>query len=165
MFMGFKKWGAAVFCLLLGLALLGSYINRKVGQIAVQREQFGSQAAALRSLADLQKESEQAQSMLPKLDKILIKKEALAGFPDQLGNLAKKRAVILKASLGNQTAGTEIIPGALDFEIMATGTYAGIAAFLDDLKLSNFFIKFLSVGLINKGRNFEASIHGQVFFQ
>lgn len=169
----FKKWitvqssflGGAALVISLLVVFLGFNISSRTGVILEERGEIASKATAMESLALLRSDSEKSGPYISILENILPTKDQLIIFSRDWDSLAKGRHLSFGFNFGKETAPTASEPGSNEFRAVVSGPYAELVNFLKDVKKSRYLVKFVNVDIIEKGKEFEMSISGSVFFR
>lgn len=152
--------------LILGVALffLSSEIKNNAKEIQEVKEKMVLRSQTTKSIALLRRESEQVEPYLAKLDNILITKDKLVNFSQDLNAIAKQNKINFKISLGKEIPKTESKLGEINITMTINGTLDNLIKFLKDLENIQYFVKLNKLDFTKKGNGFEGILNGVIFY-
>lgn len=154
---------AVSLLLIIGTALIGIDINKRVVQIQKTVEELTFRRGALAALNDLKSQYERAKTYDSALANILPTRDQLVGLPRELQILAQKHSVATTFKFSDETPSSASEPGSISFQMSASGAFNGIIAFLEEIERSRFFVELGTLDLSRSGDKTTVAISGRVF--
>ncbi|HDH07564.1 MAG TPA: hypothetical protein ENG89_00905 [Candidatus Moranbacteria bacterium] len=151
---------------LLGVALffLSSIVEDKAEQIRKAKEELSFRSQVSESIALLRNESGQVEPYLDDLENILITKDNLVNFSQDLKTIAQQNQISLNLSFGTETPKTKNELGKINFTITIDGDFDNLIKFLKDLENSKYFVKLDKLDLTKKGGGLKIILKGVIFY-
>ncbi|MEK7555539.1 MAG: type 4a pilus biogenesis protein PilO [Patescibacteria group bacterium] len=152
--------------LLLGAALffLNSEIQNKVKQITEAKKGLNFRSQLSESITLLRNESEQVEPYLNDLENILITKDKLVNFSQDIKTIGQQNQINLNFSFGAETPKTKDEPGKIGLIITADGNLNNLISFLRGLENSKYFVKLNKLDLTKQGDKFKGILNGEIFY-
>lgn len=137
-------------------------------EIIAAKAAIAEKTSTLGALTALKKEAPDAIRYEEALNRILVSRDQLLGFPGWLDSLARGRRVELQFAFGGGEADpSEVSAGYVEFSIDASGSLENLISFLEDaeLKAPGFLAGLESFNLSGSGSDYRISAKGKVYFR
>jgi Tfp pilus assembly protein PilO len=144
-----------------GILFFNSLIVKNVETIVDAKSDVSVRQGTFQALAELKKESLEANSLLPSLRAKLPTKDDLFVFSRNLSALAANRKVQFGFSFAPETQSTGESASYVPFEISSGGELANLISFISDIENSNLIIQIAGVDLSSP----STKINGRVYYK
>ena len=141
-------------------------INRQVKTIQNSRKQIFSYQNSLENTSILKSGSEKIKNEKLFLESILPQSDNLSNFEKDLSILARQFNLEASFRTGSEVKGDEVVPGQVNFSLIAVGRLGDLLNFLRALESIRYIISFSSYNIngVEEGK-FNLNLDGKVFSQ
>jgi len=165
--------GAAVFfggilIISAGLYFVSNDIAARVSAIVTERALINDRARTLGSLAGLKRDLPEAERYRAAINKLLISKDSVIGFPPWLSDVARARHVAVSLTWGADHDPQPGTLGFVGFSMNANGSSENLLGFLRDVEFhsSRFLVDLTSFDLVRtSGSEYGVISQGKVYFK
>lgn len=138
--------------------------NRSAEYVAAKNE-INSHSEAIKSLAGLKTDAEEAKKYEQQIAAYLISKDQLINFSKDINQMAQQNKIGVNVSFREEIPPTESEPRRTSLSMSSEGesTFFNFAKFLGFLENSKYSIKFLGLDASQEGAALKFNINSQVF--